>query len=324
MSDDDKEGFFTPRTRIAALVYVGLLILVGFLVVLPTLDGDDPADEPAQVEAADQAAGDAQEAARGAAGNGEEPTAASTDASADAATGDATATTSERAADTTDPEAAAASTDPPPTEPEPTDAPTTVAPTDPPTTPPPTAAKTYPTLPDGSPVPVVAIFNGPEITLTGTVPSPAAAERLAALALANSKTPATVNSQLTINPAVPINVGVRVIEMDSARFPEGSAEILPAHAAELDRVIWVMTTLPNITVLVVGHADQRGDEVSNFVLSEERARSVVSYLAGGGIAPARLASRAVGEADLLTLNNDAAAFALNRRTEFIFYGLLIE
>jgi outer membrane protein OmpA-like peptidoglycan-associated protein len=323
MSDDDKEGFFTPRTRIAALVYVGLLILVGFLVVLPTLDGDDPADEPAQVAAADQAAGGAQEAARGAAGGGEEPTAASTDTSAGAVE-DATATTREPAADTTDPEAAAATTAPPPTEPEPTDAATTVAPTDPPTTPPPTAAKTYPTLPDGSPVPVVAIFNGPEITLTGTVPSQAAAERLAALALANSKTPATVNSQLTINPAVPINVGVRVIEMDSARFPEGSAEILPAHAAELDRVIWVMTTLPNITVLVVGHADQRGDEVSNFVLSEERARSVVSYLAGGGIAPARLASRAVGEADLLTLNNDAAAFALNRRTEFIFYGLLIE
>ena len=111
---DDEEGFFTPRTRIAALVYVGLLILVGFLVVLPTLDGDDPAAEPAQVEAADQAAGGAEEAARGAAGGGEEPTAASTDTPADADE-DATATTSELAVDTTDPEAAAASTDPPPT-----------------------------------------------------------------------------------------------------------------------------------------------------------------------------------------------------------------
>jgi hypothetical protein len=32
----------------------------------------------------------------------------------------------------------------------------------------------------------------------------------------------------------------------------------------------------------------------------------------------------VGEADLLTLNNDDAALALNRRTEFVFYGLLID
>jgi hypothetical protein len=30
----------------------------------------------------------------------------------------------------------------------------------------------------------------------------------------------------------------------------------------------------------------------------------------------------VGETDLLTLDDDAKALALNRRTEFIFYGLL--
>ena len=47
-------------------------------------------------------------------------------------------------------------------------------------------------------------------------------------------------------------------------------------------------------------------------------------MAGLGITPSRLSSRAVGEADLLTLNNDAAALALNRRTEFVFYGLLME
>ena len=57
-------------------------------------------------------------------------------------------------------------------------------------------------------------------------------------------------------------------------------------------------------------------------ISEDRADAVVNYLASQGVAPGRLASRAVGEADLLTLNNDDAALALNRRTEFVLFGLL--
>lgn len=182
----------------------------------------------------------------------------------------------------------------------------------------------YPTLPDGSPEPVLAIFDTNTITLSGAVPSEAAKERLAALAIANSKTPAELLDLMTINPAVPINVGVRVLELTSTRFPEGSAEIRPEHAAEFDRVANVLNALPNVTVLVVGHADQRGDEERNYRLSEERAQAVVNYLVSKGIAASRLSSRAVGESDLLSIADDDAALALNRRTEFVFYGLLIE
>lgn len=166
------------------------------------------------------------------------------------------------------------------------------------------------------------VFDVATITLTGAVPTQADSERLAGLVLANSKTPATVDNQLTLNPAIPRNLGVRVIELTSARFPEGSTEVVAEHAAELDRVATVMNALPNVTVVVVGHADQRGDDATNYQLSDDRARAVVNYLVFKGVAPSRLASRDVGEADLLTLNNDEAALALNRRTEFIFYGLL--
>ena len=56
------------------------------------------------------------------------------------------------------------------------------------------------------------------------------------------------------------------------------------HAAQLDRVANVMNLLPNITVTVVGHADQ-GDELANYALSEARAVSVVRYLVSKGVAP---------------------------------------
>jgi outer membrane protein OmpA-like peptidoglycan-associated protein len=183
----------------------------------------------------------------------------------------------------------------------------------------------YPTGPDGTPLPIVVIFDTDTITVSGQVPSQPARDRLGALAIANSQFPdAALIDNMVINPAVPISVGVRVIELNSARFPEASAQILPAHAAELDRVVTIMQALPNISVLVVGHADQRGNDVGNFAISDERARAVVNYLLYLGISPTRLASRAAGESDLLTIADDDAALALNRRTEFIFYGLLIE
>jgi len=206
-------------------------------------------------------------------------------------------------------------------------APTTTTTTTAPAAPAPPAQETatYETLPDGSPAWVVAIYGPDSISLSGVVPDQASKDRLESLAVANAKPgqTATVDNQLTINPAVPRNVGVRVVELTSARFPESSAEILPPHAAELDRVVNIMTALPNITALVIGHADQRGNETANFAISEARADAVTTYLASRGISPSRLASRAVGEADLLTLNNDDAAFELNRRTEFVFFGLLV-
>jgi outer membrane protein OmpA-like peptidoglycan-associated protein len=188
-----------------------------------------------------------------------------------------------------------------------------------------TEPRPYPTLPDGSPRPVLVIFDVETITLTGNVPTRADKRYAGDLALINSKYPdAEVINNLTINPSVPRNIGARVVELTSSRFPAGSAEVLPAHAAELDRVASVMNGLPKVTVLVVGHADQRGDEGQNYALSLERAQAVVQYLVGKGVAPARLSARAVGEQDLLSLNDDAAALALNRRTEFVFYGLLLE
>jgi outer membrane protein OmpA-like peptidoglycan-associated protein len=174
-------------------------------------------------------------------------------------------------------------------------------------------------------VPVLAVFDVDQITITGAVPDQASKDLLQALAIANAKPgqDASIANFLTINPDVPKNVGVRVVELTSARFPTGSADILPPQAAELDRVVSIMDALPNITALVIGHSDQRGDEQGNYELSAARAESVVNYLASQGVDPARLASRAVGEADLLTLNSDEAALALNRRTEFVFYGLLL-
>lgn len=188
-----------------------------------------------------------------------------------------------------------------------------------------TGGASYPTLDDGTPVPIVGIYDGDTIVLSGMIPSQESSDYLETLAIANSTSPnASVANFMTINPDVPLGVGVRVIEMEAARFGESSSSILPENAEQFDRVVSIMNALPNISVVVIGHADQRGDPDRNFEISAARAQSVVEYMAARGIDPARMASRAVGEADLLSLNSDDMAFELNRRTEFIFYGLLVK
>ncbi len=182
----------------------------------------------------------------------------------------------------------------------------------------------YPSAPDGTPLPIVATYAEGMVTLTGHVPSEAARARLAALAAANSQDDAEVIDRMIVNERVPINVGVRVIETNSPRFPEGDVVLTAGHAAQLGRVATIMAALPNITVLVIGHADQRGGEATNLALSNDRARAVVDYLAYLGVAPTRMSSQAAGESHLLTLEDDEASLALNRRTEFVFFGILVE
>ncbi len=215
---------------------------------------------------------------------------------------------------------------------------TTVAPPDTATTvaaPPPTdaaattaapvagaGAPSYSTLPDGTPAPVIVVFDTNQITITGIVPDQATKDKLQALAIANSKTQAAVANFLTIDPTIPSSTGVRIVELTSARFDTGSAIVAGQHAKEIDRITAIMNALPNVTVLIIGHADQVGSTASNYKLSAARAAAVVDYLVASGINPQRLSSRAVGDTDLLTLNNDAASLALNRRTELIIYGLI--
>jgi outer membrane protein OmpA-like peptidoglycan-associated protein len=244
------------------------------------------------------------------------------DESADTLTGapaatDAAASESVPAATVAPTTQAPATTAPETTAPPATDAPTTTAAA--------VAAPSYPTLPDGSPEPIVAIFDGSTVRVTGWVPNQAKADQLIALAKANSTDPnAVVDAQLQFDPAVPLNIGTRVIEMNSPRFASGSAEVGFDHAVQLDRVAGVLNLLPNVTVTVVGHADQIGDEAANYALSEARAVAVVRYLVSKGVAPNRLSARAMGEQDLLTVDESEAALELNRRTEFIFYGLIAD
>lgn len=89
---------------------------------------------------------------------------------------------------------------------------------------------------------------------------------------------------------------------------------------ELDKVQAVGQALksrPEISVEVEGHCDERGTEEYNRSLSEKRALSVREYLINLGISPERVFTVSFGEDKPAVNAHNEAAWAKNRRAEFI-------
>jgi outer membrane protein OmpA-like peptidoglycan-associated protein len=106
---------------------------------------------------------------------------------------------------------------------------------------------------------------------------------------------------------------------DQVKFKTGSAEILPGKDSQsvLEAVAKVMNDHPEIkSVTVEGHTDNRGNAAMNKKLSDQRAASVVKWLAAHGVDKGRLSSIGYGQERPLDSNATEDGRKNNRRVEF--------
>jgi outer membrane protein OmpA-like peptidoglycan-associated protein len=76
--------------------------------------------------------------------------------------------------------------------------------------------------------------------------------------------------------------------------------ILSKPAIEnLGPVIKLLNDKPESKLLVIAHADSRGEQNANFKLSQARAKSITDYLIKSGIDGKRITAQAFGETLLL-------------------------
>jgi peptidoglycan-associated lipoprotein len=73
-----------------------------------------------------------------------------------------------------------------------------------------------------------------------------------------------------------------------------------------------------IRLLLEGHADERGSEEYNLALGDKRAQVVRDFLVDHGINPSRINTVSLGEERPFDHRKSEEAYALNRRTEFVF------
>lgn len=101
-------------------------------------------------------------------------------------------------------------------------------------------------------------------------------------------------------------------------FDFDEATIRPDSKPQLDQIGELLTSRPELNVLIVGHTDAQGALDYNLDLSERRAASVVSALVRDyGIAETRLTPVGVGMAAPVASNRTEDGRALNRRVEIV-------
>jgi len=109
-----------------------------------------------------------------------------------------------------------------------------------------------------------------------------------------------------------------ILLMKPINFEYDRAVIKPDSFHILDAVVAAMNGYPDIELIEVqGHTDERGDDAYNLDLSIRRAAAVMAYLVEHGVAPSRLTSQGYGETQPIDKHHNAAAWATNRRVDFV-------
>jgi len=118
---------------------------------------------------------------------------------------------------------------------------------------------------------------------------------------------------------------------DKTRIVDASAIFAPVHfaydsfvlppqeVAKIDDVAKFLTENSDRVVNVDGNCDERGSNEYNLSLGEQRAQSVRTYLIATGIDAARIQTRSFGKEKPLDPGHSEAAWAKNRRGEFVVY-----
>lgn len=104
--------------------------------------------------------------------------------------------------------------------------------------------------------------------------------------------------------------------LHNVTFTSGTADLLPASHAELDRLLNLLQNTPGLRIAIDGHTDNVGSHEANQILSENRAKAVYNYLVEKGIAPDRLRYAGFAATQPLADNTSEAGRAQNRRTAF--------
>lgn len=128
-------------------------------------------------------------------------------------------------------------------------------------------------------------------------------------ALANERAQNALKIEQLENETLKIDIASEV------SFDFDSASLKTAFTPTLTKVADILQRYPNTIIHVVGHTDNVGSESYNQQLSERRARSVVDYFAGRGVAASRLQAMGRGESEPRATNDTEAGRQLNRRVE---------
>jgi len=115
------------------------------------------------------------------------------------------------------------------------------------------------------------------------------------------------------DPNSPLSQRVLYFDLDSSQIKDEDRDIIAVHAEFL-------AAHPDVSVVLEGHADERGSREYNIALGEKRAKSVKQIMTLQGVAENQVQVISFGEERPVALEHNASAWNLNRRVEVLYSG----
>ena len=106
------------------------------------------------------------------------------------------------------------------------------------------------------------------------------------------------------------------IVLNAVYFESAKADLGDEAKAQLDGISTILKKNSAVEVEISGHADSKGNDDLNQVLSDKRARSAYNYLVSKGVKKSKLKTKGYGETKPVGDNETDEGRAKNRRVEF--------
>ena len=107
----------------------------------------------------------------------------------------------------------------------------------------------------------------------------------------------------------------KIFEIKNLNFESGKYNIQNRYFKDLENLVLLLKEEINIKIEIAGHTDSIGDNKTNLILSENRSKSVKSYLVTSGIDESRIKCVGYGENQPITNNSSIEGREKNRRIE---------
>jgi len=101
------------------------------------------------------------------------------------------------------------------------------------------------------------------------------------------------------------------------RFDINKTNLKPESMGPINKIFQLLQKQPDLNFSIEGHTDSDGDDTSNKILSEVRAKVVMEKLIQMGISSNRLSYAGFGESKPIDNNGTPEGKANNRRVEFV-------
>ncbi len=104
---------------------------------------------------------------------------------------------------------------------------------------------------------------------------------------------------------------------EQVHFDYNKADLTPEDVQLLQQKLGVLQANPQLVVQIAGNCDERGSDEYNMALGERRAAAAKRWLEAHGIGADRISIVSYGKERPLDPGHDEAAYAKNRRDDFV-------